>query len=321
MGTVCYWHITNGALWSERRRLVPFRTTVRVFEEALFACLYDDVIFTYGAQLQRHRGSHRMTTQPNLSIHDGVQKYNHCTQSYAQYREHHHPTRAWSDTDKSQMGYCDLAATDLCLDQPEPDMPKSFSGHPNSCGKERKTWQSSQNSCFEADLGFEDDWSLSLFQKTIAIAVMTTVDGRPEPAGPMTYDERWAWAYRQCGLRPPEQFPMVYIHRSVHPTQHQSPNGPFPRCDWNWPYVDYPWNWSTVERSDTIRWTANPLAHHQSASDTTDKRSLGCDDTALRPLQSAWRTKDEHTGSYLRRDPPPPAPGDDRYSACENCTP
>ena len=176
------------------------------------------------------------------------------------------------------MGYCDLTADGqhgqgtqhgLC-ESNIPDWPTQHSGLQDTREEKFKEWQQLQSSCWDADFGFEADFSLSLYQTTIAVTVLTMVDGRPEPAGPMTYDDRWAWAYRQCGLTAPEQFPRIYIHRSVHPVPHESPTVLF--------YITIGVDPMMTIRGIEARWSdLTPsdgqqvlLANHQVAPNTTD---------------------------------------------------
>ena len=191
-----------------------------------------DIVNHYAlAQLSRSDEFHGISQHPTSIIFDEVQKFHGCPHVEPWTTRQHFFRLTSPIADESHLGYCDLTADGqhgqgtqhgLC-ESNIPDWPTQHSGLQDTREEKFKEWQQLQSSCWDADFGFEADFSLSLYQTTIAVTVLTMVDGRPEPAGPMTYDDRWAWAYRQCGLTAPEQFPRIYIHRSVHPVPHESP--------------------------------------------------------------------------------------------------
>lgn len=192
---------------------------------------YDMVIHYAWTQLSRCEEFHRMLQHPTSFTFDEVQKFHGCPH-IAPWTTRQRNSRVTSLTaDELHLGYCDLTADGQTYQRTRPGPCESnlpdwltlHSGFQDTWDGKWKEWQHLRGRCCDADFGFEDDSSLSLLQYTIAVTVLTMVDGRPETAGPMTYDDRWAWAYRQCGLTPPEQFSRIYIHRSVHPVQHESP--------------------------------------------------------------------------------------------------
>ena len=318
-GTVLYWHIANGALWSERRRLEPFGTAVPLFEEVLFACLCRCDLQPWSANTTQWAPKDDDTGECFYAGWCAAPQLLHTMSCSAQWALQSYKSRVYCW--QVEKGVLWLASY-----RPEHRPFQACQAEELLRLPECMRWGAQDMAALPPQLLWGRPWNWSWLEHC-ALPESNCYRCHHDSRWPSrTYRTHDLWRALGMGIPSVRPWATWAISKGLHPQKCSSNTtsvsyGTLPHHDWDWPYDDYSWNWSTVEWPDTIRRPTSLLANHQSASDPTDKRSFRCDVTALRPLQPAWRTKDEHTSSYLRRDPPPATHGDDRHSACENCTP